>query len=141
MKIKLIQNSILFILTFIIVFIIYEFIFARDYKDQIKLKLNKKNSINKNRKKPVEVRLLESYYKVDISKLSYSALLNRIAVVSSLDISFIVTVACISNRGYIQILIAAVLIVPVIYISYLLLSIVLKKKIERRKKKGNDKNE
>ena len=138
MEKELLQTLVLFILTFIIVFIIYEFIFAKDYKNQIK---KKKEKNIKMKKKPVEVRLLETYYKVDIEKLNYTGLLNRIAVVSSLDISFIVTIACISNRGFIQIIIACVLIIPVIYFSYLLLAKVLNHKIKKIDKKGNKENE
>lgn len=125
-------------MTFFVIFIIYEFIFSRDYRNGIKLKKNAKKQV-KQRKKPVEIRLLESYYKVEIDKLSYTRLLNAVALVSSLDIAIIVTVACISKIGLIQILIALILVVPIIYSSYYLLAKYYKRKIRKKEAKNQDK--
>ena len=123
-------------MTFIVVFIIYQFIFIRDYRS---LNNNKKQRSVKPRKKPVEVKLLESL-KVDISKLKYSKVLNSVALVSSLDISIIITIACLSNIGLIQIAIAIVIIIPIIYFSYYLLALYYKRKIRLNKDIPEDSN-
>lgn len=125
-------------MTFFVVFIIYEFIFSRDYRNNIKLRKNTKKQV-KQRKKSVEIRLLESYYKVEIEKLSYTRLLNAVALVSSLDIAIIVTASCISKIGIIQILIALILVVPIIYSSYYLLAKYYKHKIRKKEAKNQDK--
>lgn len=120
----LLQTIILFIITFIVVLLVYQILFIKDYRKK------------KGRERmPVEVHLLQTYYKVDVPKLSYSWLLNAIAIVSSIDISLIVTIACLSKVGLLQILIAIVLILPVMYISYYVLAKFCKLKIEKAKGK------
>ncbi len=138
MKEKVVIAASLFIITFIIVFIIYNFIFIRDYNQARKLK---KGKTTKLKKEPVEVSLLKNYYKVDVYKLKYTSLLRRIAFVSSFDISVVVTTACITKLGLLQILIACIIIFPVIYISYWLLAKSLNRKIRKQEKKGKIENE
>ena len=122
MKYELLESFMLFLLTFVLVFIVYQVLFLKEYGRNIKNRKNKSNILN--RKKPVEVRLLEMYYKVDVSKLKYGRLLNLVAFVSSFD------------RGFIQIIVAFLIIAPIIYLSYLLLSIYLKHKIKKYEQKG-----
>ena len=138
MKEKIVITISLFIATFIIVLIIYNFTFIREYKRSRKLKKGKEV---KQKRVPVEVNLLKYYYKVDISKLKYTSLLRRIAFVSSFDISLIVTVACVTKLGLLQILIACIIIFPVIYISYWLLAKLLNRKIRKQEMKGKIRNE
>ena len=135
---KIVITISLFIATFIIVFIIYNFTFIREYKRSRKLKKGKEV---KQKRVPVEVNLLKYYYKVDISKLKYTSLLRRIAFVSSFDISLIVTVACVTKLGLLQILIACIIVFPVIYISYWLLAKLLNRKIRKQEMKGKIRNE
>lgn len=133
MRVKIAEAMVLFILTFIVVFLIYNFTFIRSYRYEKKLK---KGKTVKQKKEPVELRLLQYYYKVDISKLKYTSILKRVAITSSFDISLIVTVACVTKMGLLQILIACVIIFPVIYVSYWLLAKLLKRKIKKLEKKG-----
>ena len=135
MKEKLIIAASLFVVTFIVVLIIYNFTFVRSYRQERKLK---KGKIEKRRKEPVEILLLKNYYKVDISKLKYTSVLKRIAFVSSFDISLIVSVACVTRLGLVQILIACVIIFPVIYVSYWLLAKILKRKKRKERLTMND---
>lgn len=134
MKYEVLESFMLFLLTFVLVFIVYQVLFLKEYGRNIKNRKNKSNILNK--KKPVEVRLLEMYYKVDVSKLKYGRLLNLMAFVSSFDIALIVTIACVFDRGFIQIIVAFLIIAPIIYLSYLLLSIYLKHKIKKYEQKG-----
>ena len=138
MRVKIVEGFIFFCLAFIVVFLIYNFTFIRSYKQEQKLKKGK--SI-KNRKEPVEVRLLRIYYKVDITKLKYTSVLRRVAFVSSFDIALIVTIACITNLGLVQVLIATIIIFPVMYVSYWLLAKRLKRKIRKLEEKGKNNNE
>ncbi len=112
---------ILFIFVFIITFLVYEFLILRKYKD------NKKNKKLKN-KYPMEVLLLINLYKLDISKLNYKKLLHFISLVSSIDISLIITIAGIFDMGLIQIIIALIIVIPVILGSYYMIYLYYKKK-------------
>ena len=130
----MLQNIILFLLTFITIFLVYEIMFIKEYRF-------KKGKISKddNRKEPVEVRLLKSYYKVDIDELNYSSVLNTIAFISSLDMAIIITIACLAKIGLIQILIALILVIPIIYSSYYLLAKYYKYKINKKSIKHKNK--
>ncbi len=107
----MLQNIILFLLTFITIFLVYEIMFIKEYRYNKKKIKKGKISKDDNRKEPVEVRLLKSYYKVDIDKLNYSSVLNTIAFISSLDMAIIITIACLVKIGLIQILIALILVI------------------------------
>lgn len=134
----MLQNIILFLLTFITIFLVYEIMFIKEYRYNKKIKKGK-ISKDDNRKEPVEVRLLKSYYKVDIDELNYSSVLNNIAFISSLDMAIIITVACLVKIGLIQILIALILVIPIIYSSYYLLAKYYKYKINKKSIKHKNK--
>ena len=133
MRVKAVETFILFLMTFIVVFVVYNIIFIKEYNTARKQKNNKKVKITK---EPVEVKLLKYYYKVDISKLKYSYVLRKVCIFSSFDISLIVTASCVTKLGLLQVLIACIIILPVIYLSYLLLAKLLKRKIRKLEKKG-----
>jgi hypothetical protein len=133
MKEKIVVAVSLFVVTFIVVFIIYNFTFIRSYNQEKKLK---KGKVDKRRKEPMEIQLLKNYYKVDISKLKYTSVLRKIAFISSFDISLIVSIACVTKLGLVQVLIACVIIFPVTYVSYWILAKMLKRKIKKLEKKG-----
>ena len=132
----MLQNIILFLL--ITIFLVYEIMFIKEYRYNKKIKKGK-ISKDDNRKEPVEVRLLKSYYKVDIDKLNYSSVLNTIAFISSLDMAIIITIACLAKIGLIQILIALILVIPIIYSSYYLLAKYYKYKINKKSIKHKNK--
>lgn len=113
-------------MTYIMVFIIYKFFLLKDFHLR---KRRKKNVIPK--KQPVEIKLLASYFKVDINKLEYHKVLNSIAIISSFDISIIITIACLSKVGLIQIVVSLILLVPTIYFSYYFLAKYYINKIEK----------
>jgi hypothetical protein len=112
--------------------------FIKEYRYNKKIKKGK-ISKDDNRKEPVEVRLLKSYYKVDIDELNYSSVLNTIAFISSLDMAIIITIACLVKIGLIQILIALILVIPIIYSSYYLLAKYYKYKINKKSIKHKNK--
>ena len=71
----MLEEVILFILTFLLIFIIYELFLVRKAKK------------DKRRKRPVEVNYLIGKFNIDLDKINYKRLLNIISAVSSFDIS------------------------------------------------------
>lgn len=78
----------------------------------------KRKKINPD-KIPVELRLLMNKYHLDMSKISYRGIMNRIALVSSFDIAFTSTFVFrfIKNR-YLALVIGASMLVPLILITF-----------------------
>lgn len=124
------NNIILFLMIFIIVFIGYEICLKRDYKKSLK---NIKKKRISSLKYPVEVRLLRDFYKIELDNIDYKLLLNIVCFVSSIDITIIVMISGIFDRGYLQILVAFLLVVPIIFLSYYLVALFYRKKNRRKK--------
>ncbi len=114
------EDLILFLFSFIFVFIIYELFIVR------KAKKNEKKK--KENKQPIEVKYLMFRYKFDLKKIDYYKLLHVVALVSSFDIAFIVSISMLTNIFWLQILIVLALVVPVILVSYHLVYLVYKKR-------------
>ena len=112
----MLEQLLLFILTFLFVFIIYEFFLVRKAKK------------DKRRKKPVEVNYLIGKYKLDLDKLKYKRLLNIISAVSAFDIALVVTIISLINSFYMQLLVGFALIMLLIIVSYDLVGRIYRKK-------------
>lgn len=112
----MVEELILFIMTFLLVFIIYELFLVRKCKK------------DKRRKKPIEVNYLIGKYNLDLDKLNYKRLLNIISAVSAFDISLVVTLISILDSFYLQLLIGFVLIMLLILVSYDIVGRIYKKK-------------
>ena len=112
----MLEELILFILTFLLIFIIYELFLVRKAKK------------DKRRKKPIEVNYLIGKYNLDINKLNYRRLLNIISVVSAFDISLVVTIVSLFNNFLFQLLVGFVLIMLLIIVSYDIVGRIYKKK-------------
>ena len=121
MKNRIIFELVVFVFTFVLVYLIYSIV--------------NKQKKGKKKKVPVEVTLLENYFKVDISKLDYNKLIRQISLISSLDVSIIISISCFSNIGFVRIILALVMILPVIFLSYLLFSKYCNKKIQNERGK------
>ena len=65
----MLEELILFIMTFLLVFIVYEIFIVR------------KSKKDKRRKKPIEVNYLINKYNLDIDKLNYKKLLNNKGII------------------------------------------------------------
>lgn len=114
------QEVILFLLTFLIIFVIYEIVVVARAKKNLKKK--------KDNKQPMEVKYLMYKYKFDLKKINYKRLLHVCAAVSSIDMALIVSVSMIFDSYMFQLITAVVLIVPVILISYHFVYLIYKKK-------------
>lgn len=96
------------IFTFIAVYLISYFMLVR-----------KADKYNRKRV-PIEVEYLIKKYNIDVSKLKYKKFLNQISLVGSVDMTL--TVLCIFyiNNIIIQMLVGFVILLPIIYISFML---------------------
>ena len=112
----MLDELVLFIMTFLLIYIIYELFLVRKAKK------------DKRRKKPVEVNYLIGKYNLDINKLNYKRLLNIISAVSAFDISLVVTIVSLLDSFYLQLLIGFVLIMLLILVSYDIVGRIYKKK-------------
>lgn len=110
------KEIILFIACFIVVFICYQVFFVLPMKKYKKNK--KKKSKVKEKKELAEIRLLVTKYKLDLDKVNYNKLLLVVSLVSSFDITLIVTIITLFDSYLISFLLAAVLVLPIVMISY-----------------------
>ena len=107
---------IVFLLTFVVVFLIYELILVRKYKK------------GKSDKRPVEVTYLLNRYNLNLKKVNYKRLLNIISFVSSLDIAIVVTIIGLTNNFLLEIIIGCFLTVILILASYYIVGKIYQKK-------------
>lgn len=111
----MLEEFILFLLCFFLVFLVYEIFIVRKAK-------------KKKDKKPIEVKYLITRYHLNMRKVDYPQLLQVVALVSSFDISFIVSISVMLDSYLWQIIAALVLVLPVILVSYHLVGVIYKKK-------------
>ena len=102
----MLQELILFVLCYILVLVIYEIFIVNRVKKK------------KAKKYPMEVKYLIARYRLDMKKVDYPQLLQIVALVSSFDISLIVTLASILDTYLWQMIIVIILVFPVIFVSY-----------------------
>ncbi len=110
------QEFILFVMTFTSLFLIYQIFIVRVAK--------RRNSS----KKPMEVKYLEARYKIDLKVIDYKKLLLVISIVSSFDIALLVSLVSMIHSYILEIVIALFLIIPLILISYHIIGIYYVKK-------------
>lgn len=129
------KEIIYFILTFLIIYLIYYVASIR------KVKKNKK-------KIPVEVEYLILCYHIDTKKIPYLNFMNTIAIVGSFDIALVATLVSLIDGIIWQLLFGFVFVVPVIIISFMLVGKyyknyqehhIVEEKTELKEKKKNKK--
>ena len=114
------EELILFLISFVFIFMVYQLLVVSKAKRNSKKK--------KNKREPVEVTYLVTKYKLDIKKVNYNQLLQIIALVSSFDIALIVSLVMIVNNFFLRLLIALVATIIIILVSYHLVYLFYKKK-------------
>ena len=112
------KEIILFIACFILVFICYQVFFVLPMKKYRKNKKNGKKKKIKEKKELAEIRFLVTKYKLDLDKVNYNKLLLVVSLVSSFDITLIVTIITLFDSYLVSFLLAAVLVLPIVMISY-----------------------
>ena len=113
------EEVVLFILTFLFLFIIYQFLFIIPAK---------KNMDKKKKKELLEIRYLKSRYSLDYDKISYPQLLQICAITSSLDMAITVTIVSFIESFLWEIAVGFVTICILIFISYYFVYLFYKKK-------------
>lgn len=112
------KEIILFIACFIVVFICYQVFFILPMKKYRKNKKNGKKKKIKEKKELAEIRFLATKYKLDLDKVNYNKLLLVVSLVSSFDITLIVTIITLFDSYLVSFLLAAILVLPIVMISY-----------------------
>ena len=105
-----------FILTFFFIFLIYQLFILKKYKK------------GKTKKQLSEVNYLIYRYHIEIKKINYKKLLNVISIVSSLDVTILVTITFLFDNTLIQLLVVLLLTIPIVVFSYGLVGRYYKKK-------------
>ncbi len=120
------QELILFIMCYVVVLAFYELYFVRRAKKYKKGKMSKKK---KDKYKELgEIVLLKSKFKVNTDKVNYDQLLQIVALVSSFDISLVVSVMSLIPIFVLKLVVGFILIFVTIYVSYYLVYLFYKKK-------------
>ena len=114
------KEIILFVLTFIFVLMIYEiFVVSKTKK--------KKAKGEDDGREPIEIAYLIKRYKLNMKKVNYNQLLQIVALVSSFDISVVVTLVNIPMNFILCILLGFVSCIGLILLSYHLVYLFYKK--------------
>ncbi len=121
------QEIVLFLICFVLVFILYEFFIVIPMKNY-KNNKGKKKKIRKEKTDPVEIKFLVYKYGVDLEKINYNKLLHVVAFVSSFDIALVVSIIALIDGYMWQMLLAIVLVIPLFLVSYGLVAKYYKKK-------------
>ena len=113
---KIIRELILFIISFIVVFLLYEIFVVRKAKSK------------KKPKEPIEVTYLVNKYKLDLKNVNYKKLLRIISIVSSFDIAVVVAVILLFDNFLLEVVVGLITMLIMIVVSYHLVYLVYKKK-------------
>ncbi len=113
---KLVYELILFLISFVLVFLLYQIFIVRRAKSK------------KNPKEPFEVTYLVSKYKLDLKKVNYKNLLRVISIVSSFDIALVVSIIVLLKSFILEIIVGFISILVIILVSYHLIYLIYKKK-------------
>ncbi len=100
------KQFVLFVLIFLFILLIYQMFILKRYKK------------GKTKKQLSEVNYLIYRYHIDMKKVNYQRLLNVISIVSSLDITVLVAITFLFDSTFIQLLVALLLTVPIVMVSY-----------------------
>lgn len=116
-----------FLFTFVFIYLFYYFtVIKKEFPSKNKTK--KKNSKRvKMLKRPVEVEYLVKQYKIDLKKINYKKLLHTIGVVISLEIALIITIIGNIKEFYLQLGIAFIIMIPLVFITFKIIAKIYKK--------------
>jgi len=125
---RLTKELILFVISFIVVFLLYQIFVVRKAKSK------------KKPKEPFEVTYLVSKYKLDLEKVNYKRLLRLISIVSSFDIALVVSIIVLLKNYILEIIVGFIATLVIILFSYHLVYLIYKKKgMIKDESKGNRK--
>ncbi len=111
------REILLFFICYVIVLIIYEMFIVIPMKKYKSGKI-RKSKLKKEKSDPVEIKYLIFKYGLDIDKVNYNQLLRIISLVSSFDITIVVSIISLVDEYILQMLLAILLVIPIFLISY-----------------------
>ena len=120
-----IKYLLIFIAFFIITYLVYYWFAVRPVVNNYKKK-KKGKKIKKERDLPTEVKLLQSYYKIDIEKIGIVRTLRIVNIVNAFFLSLLVMAVLPVKEVWIKVVILFVLIIPAIWVVYYFLAKYLK---------------
>ena len=112
------QEFVLFLLTFILLYLLYQIVFIAPLKSKKK----------KKEKELLEVRYLKSKYSLDFKKIPENQLLQLCAITSCFDMAITVTIVSFVDNFLWEIVVGIVVLVLLIVVSYHLIYLFYKKK-------------
>lgn len=112
-------------MSFVFIFVIYQISIVNPAKRRV---LDKKKKNDKEKKELVEIKYLVKRYKLDLDKVSYNQLLQIVALVSSFDISLVVSIIMLFDNFIMEIVVGFFATLLIIMISYHLVYLFYKKK-------------
>lgn len=118
------EEFVLFILTFLLVLVVYELFIVRKAKPGKAREGKKKREA----KEPMEVTYLVKKYHLDLEKVNYNRLLQVITFTSSFDIALVVSLILYLKIFILEIILGFFCTLIVIFISYHIVYLVYKKK-------------
>ena len=122
---KVMQEVILFVMSYIVVFLLYQIFIIRRAKTNDKK--NKKRKKKREVREPFEVTYLVSKYKLDLEKINYNRLLRVISLVSSFDIALIVSIILLIDNFILEIVVGFITTILIILVSYHLVYLAYKR--------------
>ena len=120
---------VVFLSSYLIIFIIYYLFVVGPVIRSVRIKDNKKKK--KDKKLIGELILLRNYYGVDIEKVGIIKVMRTLSFINPLILSIMATIVFPLKQGWLRILVLVLIILPVIWVSYYLLMLYFKK-IERK---------
>lgn len=120
---------VVFLSSYLIIFIIYYLFVVGPVIRSVRVKDNKKKKRDK--KLIGELILLRNYYGVDIEKVGIIKVMRTLSFINPLILSIMATIVFPLKQGWLRILVLVLIILPVIWVSYYLLMLYFKK-IERK---------
>ena len=114
------EELLLFLMSFVFVFLIYQIFIVKKTKKNLKKNITVKD--------PIEITYLRNYYHLDIEKITYKKLLLVISIVSSFDISLVVTIIMLLKNFLLEIIVGLISTLLIIYVSYHLVYLFYKRK-------------
>ena len=116
------------ILEFVIVFFAFFVIVYFGYYGFIRRPFIRSRKKAKEKKMPADLSIMKHYYKIDVEKIGYNYCLRLLNFVNALLIAIIMVIVIGFKYYVIQMIIAAVLVIPIVWFSYALVAKILKKK-------------
>ena len=117
---KILELAIVFFAFFVIVYFGYYGFIRRPF-----IRARKKQ---KEKKMPADLSIMKNYYKIDVEKIGYNYCLRLLNFVNAFLVAIMMMIVIGFKYYVLQMIIAAALVIPTVWFSYVLVAKILKKK-------------